>query len=154
MKKYSIYALMGAIALAGSVGFSSCSSSSDDIIDNPDYIPEDNAVKTQFAISLPSNVNASITRMSDAKVQQADNTFRGMQDIVIIPFVKISDRWLTRYFTAKAKRLQEALETETLPPICSARERWHNRKCLDYCDARQHCPYAQEIKIVQLFKAG
>lgn len=76
------------------------------------------------------------------------------QAVYLIPIGKISDRWLTRYFTAKAKHLQEALETETLPPICSARERWHNRKCLDYCDARQHCPYAQEIKIVQLFKAG
>ena len=76
------------------------------------------------------------------------------QAVYLIPINRISDRWLTRYFTAKAKRLQEALETEKLPPICSARERWHNRKCLDYCDARQHCPYAQEIKIVQLFKAG
>lgn len=29
-----------------------------------------------------------------------------------------------------------------------------HRKCMDYCDARLHCLYAQEIKIVQLFKAG
>ena len=74
--------------------------------------------------------------------------------VYLIPINRISDRWLTKYFTAKAKRLQEALKTKTLPPICSARERWHNRKCLDYCDAKQNCPYAQEIKIVQLFKAG
>ncbi len=80
---------------------------------------------------------------------------RGIErPLYLIPIGKISDRWLTRYFTAKAKRLQKALETKTLPPICSARERWHNRKCLEYCDARQHCPYAQEINIVQLFKAG
>lgn len=80
---------------------------------------------------------------------------RGIErPLYLIPIGKISDRWLTRYFTAKAKRLQEALATKTLPPVCSARERWHNHKCLSYCDARQHCPYAQEIKIVQLFKAG
>ena len=72
----------------------------------------------------------------------------------LIPINRISDRWLTRYFTAKAKRLQEALDTKKLPAVCSARERWHNRKCLDYCDARLHCPYAQEINVMQLFKAG
>ena len=76
------------------------------------------------------------------------------QAVYLIPIGKISDRWLTRYFTAKAKRLQEALDTKKLPAVCSARERWHNRKCLDYCDARLHCPYAQEVNVMQLFKAG
>lgn len=76
------------------------------------------------------------------------------QSVYLIPIHRISDRWLTRYFAAKAKRLQEALDTKRLPAVCSARERWHNRKCLDYCDARQHCPYAQEIKVLELFKAG
>ena len=76
------------------------------------------------------------------------------QAVYLIPINRISDRWLTRYFAAKAKRLHEAMETKKLPPICSARERWHNRKCLDYCDARQYCPYAQEINMLQLFKAG
>ena len=88
MKKNSIFALMSAIALAGTIGFSSCSSSSDDVvINNPDYNLDDNTVKTQFAISIPSNVNAPKTRMSDNKVQQADNSFRGMDNIVLIPFV-------------------------------------------------------------------
>lgn len=88
MKKNSIYALMSAIALSGTIGFSSCSSSSDDVvINNPDYNLDDNTVKTQFAISIPSNVNAPKTRMSDTKVQQADNSFRGMDNIVLIPFV-------------------------------------------------------------------
>ena len=88
MKKNSIFALMSAIALSGTIGFSSCSSSSDDVvINNPDYNLDDNTVKTQFAISIPSNVNAPKTRMSDNKVQQADNSFRGMDNIVLIPFV-------------------------------------------------------------------
>lgn len=76
------------------------------------------------------------------------------QAVYLIPINRISDRWLTRYFAAKAKRLQEALETKKLPAVCSARERWHNRKCLDYCDARAHCPYAQEVNVLELFKAG
>lgn len=76
------------------------------------------------------------------------------QAVYLIPIRRISDHWLTRYFAAKANRLQEALDTKKLPTVCSARERWNNQKCLGYCDARQHCPYAQEIKVMQLFKAG
>ncbi len=74
--------------------------------------------------------------------------------VYLIPIHRISDRWLTRYFKAKAKRLQEALDTKKLPAVCSTRERWHDRKCLEFCDAREHCAYAREIKMLQLFKAG
>ena len=86
MKKNSIYALMSAIALAGSVGFSGCSSS-DDVINNPDYNPETNSVKTEFAISLPNYVGAS-TRQTAAitQAQTPTATFRGMQNMVLIPF--------------------------------------------------------------------
>ena len=65
--------------------------------------------------------------------------------VYIIPINKISDRWLTRYFQHKAKILREAIATKTLPPICSVRERWGNRKCLGYCAARENCPHAQKL---------
>ena len=65
--------------------------------------------------------------------------------VYIIPINKISDHWLTRYFQHKAKLLNEAIATKTLPPICSVRERWSNRKCLDYCAARENGPYAQRL---------
>ena len=65
--------------------------------------------------------------------------------VYIIPINKISDRWLTRYFQHKAKLLSEAIATKTLPPVCSFRERWNDRKCLDYCAARENCPYAQKL---------
>ena len=66
--------------------------------------------------------------------------------VYIIPINKISDHWLTRYFQHKAKLLREAMTTKTLPPICSFRERWGNRKCLAYCAARENCPYAQRLQ--------
>ena len=73
-------------------------------------------------------------------------TERGIdKPVYIIPINKISDRWLTRYFQHKAKLLRNAIESKTLPPICSFRERWSNRKCLDYCAARENCPYAQRL---------
>lgn len=84
MKKYSIYALMGAIALAGSVGFSSCSSSSDDVvINNPDFDPVTNTVKTTISLSINPN-NGSSTRQSGTNVQSAGN-FRGISDILSLP---------------------------------------------------------------------
>ena len=74
-------------------------------------------------------------------------TERGItQAVYIIPINKISDYWLKRYFTHKAKLLSDALKTKTLPPVCSVRERWGDRKCLDYCAARENCPYAQKLE--------
>ncbi len=93
MKKYLNYAFAGAIALTGAVGFTSCSSSGEDVvnntpINNPTNIPEQEAVKTQFTISLPSNVARAATRQSAATVQneQTIASFRGMDNIVLLPF--------------------------------------------------------------------
>ena len=72
---------------------------------------------------------------------------RGIDKTVyIIPINKISDHWLTRYFQHKAKLLRKAMATKTLPPVCSFRARWGNRKCLAYCAARENCPYAQRLQ--------
>ena len=74
-----------------------------------------------------------------------DASLRIAQPVYIIPINKISDRWLTRYFQHKARLLRNAIKSKTLPPICSFRERWGNRKCLGYCAARENCPYAQRL---------
>lgn len=85
MKKMFKYASLGAIALVGAVSFSACSSS-DEIVDNPDYNPVEGTVKTQFAIGITSQANA-YTRMSDATTQaQATPSFRGMDKFILIPF--------------------------------------------------------------------
>ena len=85
MKKNSIYALMSAIALAGAVGFCGCSSSSDEIIDNPDYNPETNSVKTSITLSInPANTSAG-TRQTNAIVQNAATDFRGITGMYLVP---------------------------------------------------------------------
>ena len=66
--------------------------------------------------------------------------------LYIININKISDRWVKLYMETKARRLQEALESKVLPPVCSAKERWNDRKCLDYCAVAEHCPHAQALK--------
>jgi len=80
-------------------------------------------------------------------------TERGINKTVyIIPINKISDHWLKIYFNHKAKLLRVALENNSLPPVCSHRERWGDRKCLDYCAARDNCPYSQSLKGVEEYE--
>ncbi len=81
MKKLFNYALFGAIALTGAVGFTSCSSS-DDVVENPNFNPETNEVTTQFVLNIASGEMPS-TRQS-ADVVQKNNNFRGMQDAKLI----------------------------------------------------------------------
>ncbi|MBO7045880.1 MAG: hypothetical protein J6W38_05950 [Prevotella sp.] len=89
MKKNFVYAILSAIALSGAAGFAGCSSS-DEIIDNPNYNPETNSVKTQFTISVTKEAG-SATRMSEATVQgQATPVFRGLDQMVLIPYGKVT----------------------------------------------------------------
>lgn len=83
MKKNFKYAFMSAIAFAGAVSFSACQSS-DEIVDNPDYNPETNSVKTAITLSIDPNGSA-VTRMATGTVQLGTGTFRGIQDIWLIP---------------------------------------------------------------------
>ena len=76
------------------------------------------------------------------------------KSVYIIPIHKISDCWLKKYFNHKAKVLRKALEKNFLSPLCSHRERWSNRKCLDYCAAREHCPYSLSLKGVEIYDYG
>ena len=82
MKKNFMYAMMSAIALTGAMTFSACQSS-DEIVDNPNYNPETNTVKTQFTISLPQGINK--TRQTATEVQEG-TAFRGIDEIKLIPY--------------------------------------------------------------------
>ena len=91
----------------------------------------------------------ALCRDSNLRIAQE----RGIDKTVyIIPINKISDHWLKKYFNHKAKVLREALHNNSLPKVCSHRERWGNRKCLDYCAARENCPYAQSLKGVEEYE--
>ena len=82
------FALMSAAALL-SLGLASCSSN-DEANENPTF--DGKSVKTTFSISLPGNV--AKTRMAGSTVQVGEDiaSFRGMSEIVIIPFSHATDR--------------------------------------------------------------
>lgn len=63
--------------------------------------------------------------------------------VYLIPINKISDRWLKRYIDAKNKRLQAAMQTGIVPPLCSKRETWNGRKCDGYCAVSTQCKAIQ-----------
>lgn len=83
MKKKLLFAFVGAIALSGAVGITSCSSDKDVAEEvNPNFDPASNSVKTQFVLNVSSATSGS-TRQS-AKTVQRDAKFRGMQDAMLI----------------------------------------------------------------------
>lgn len=88
MKKYSIYALMSAIALTGAICFSACSSK-DDLTEevNSTFDPATNTIKANFSLALTSSLKrgAPSTRMSSVNTQASGN-FLGMKNIALIPF--------------------------------------------------------------------
>ena len=66
--------------------------------------------------------------------------------VYIIHINKISDHWIKRYMEAKARMLKDALEKGYLPKLCSAKERWDDRKCAEYCVVAENCPYGRLVK--------
>ena len=81
-------ALMGAIALTGAVGFTACSSSNDvaeNNLDNPNYNPETNKVKTEFVI----NVTQPSERTRMAAADAGAGTFQGLKNMQLICFTNV-----------------------------------------------------------------
>lgn len=136
MKKMFKYASLGAIALVGAVSFSACSSS-DEIVDNPNYNPADNTVKTQFTISLPQNVVKG-TRQSAATVQndQTVASFRGFDNMVLIPYASVSNNDVTGdRLTATSITLKPASGSDnTLPAGTSGLDDTNNNNSYVYSD--------------------
>ena len=66
--------------------------------------------------------------------------------VYLIPINRISDHWIKLYMSTKAKRLKEAIDKKYLPQLCNSRERWHDKKCAEYCDVASSCPYGRLVK--------
>lgn len=68
------------------------------------------------------------------------------RQVYIININKISDHWIKLYMETKAKRLKEALKKGYLPQRCTPKERWHDRKCKNYCVVADNCPHGRLVK--------
>ena len=88
MKKYFNFALLSAIALTGTIGFTSCSSSEEaveeKVADNPTYDPVAGIVKSQFVLNIASN--AKTTRSGATTVQAGGENFRGIDNTLLFAY--------------------------------------------------------------------
>jgi hypothetical protein len=100
MKKYFFFATMSAIALAGTLGLTACSST-DEVADdkvvenNPTYDPVAKTVTTQFVLNVAGG-EMNATRMSSATVQKNDN-FRGITDSKLIALSTGKNTWMAPF---------------------------------------------------------
>ena len=95
MKQKLMLAMTGAIALAGSMGLSSCSSSDEVAEVNPTYNNVTNEVAVDFVLNVATAPN-QFTRQSEATVQRSQN-FRGMQDAKLIGLSTGNSSWLAPF---------------------------------------------------------
>ena len=86
MKKYFNFALLSAIALTGTMGFTACSSSDDvaAVENNPTYDPVNGTVKSQFVLNIANNVKA--TRSGGTTVQAGGENFRGIDNALLFAY--------------------------------------------------------------------
>ena len=87
-KKFFFFAMMSAIALAGTLGLTACSE--DKVVeeapaveDNPTYDPATGLVKSQFVLNIASNAQ---TRSGATTVQADGEHFRGIDNTLLFAF--------------------------------------------------------------------
>jgi len=66
---------------------------------------------------------------------------RGIERNTRMVTVKLlDDGYVQGYFDSKAKRLLDALETNTAPEPCNEQECWEGARCKRYCEVSLYCP--------------
>jgi hypothetical protein len=63
-----------------------------------------------------------------------------------IPVGFLPDADVIAYFADKRIRLQDALMKNTVPPVCTEKERWNDLRCRKYCEVWQACDYGNSLK--------
>ena len=94
MKKKLLFAFVGAIALSGAVGITSCSSS-DDVADvNPFFDSETNSVKTQFVLNIArqpyrqeAKISAALTTLYFLPSRQVERAL--LMPLLLLPLQPI-----------------------------------------------------------------
>ena len=115
-KKYFFYAMMSAIALAGTLGLTACSSDDEvaAVENNPTYDPVAKTVNTQFVLNVAGG-EMNTTRQSSDIVQMNTN-FRGLQDAKLIALSMSHSTYLAPYNgeTSSAFNVNKTFDLGTL----------------------------------------
>ena len=91
-KRFLNFGLMGAIALASSVGFTACSDDKDDPVNNEDVSMTEvkESIPVKFVLSVSTGDQAT-TRMTAGNVQANGSSFRGISDAHLYSFAQTND---------------------------------------------------------------
>ena len=66
---------------------------------------------------------------------------RGLfKNIYLIQVPMLDDLTIRDYFESKKAALIYAINTNTMPSVCSEEECWGGRRCKEYCEVAEHCP--------------
>ena len=61
---------------------------------------------------------------------------------------------VVNFYRARRDALLKALETDTMPDVCSPEERWNDRRCQKYCVVWNHCDHGRQVRATPLPKDG
>ena len=100
MKKYFSLAFLSAIALSGTLSFTSCSSDNDVVENNPTYDAATGLVRSQFVLNIASN--AKTTRSAGTTVQADGENFRGIDNTLLYAFKTSGKGFVDATFAAAA----------------------------------------------------
>ena len=100
-KKYFFYAMMSAIALAGTLGLTACSSDDEvaAVENNPNYDAATGLVKSQFVLNIASKAQ---TRSGVLTVQAGGENFRGIDNTLLFAFKTSGKGFVDATFAAAA----------------------------------------------------
>ena len=118
MKKSSFF-ISSMMALTCAFGLTACSSSEEEVIDNPNYDPLTKTVNANFVFSISTGNTSSATRQSSASTQATiQEKFRGISDAQVFAFSLSSNgRYVTTASTAaKSYDLGVILDPGKLDP--------------------------------------
>ena len=110
MKSIKIFATVGAIALLGMTGLSSCNNNPDQPKVPGNYNGE--TVKTEFAINIPYAGEASdgsVRRMPAAGAQKDNNNFLGMENILLMAYTTPVSNSVAADVTSSSIRLGDVI---------------------------------------------
>ena len=118
MKKSSFFILLSMMALTCEFGLTACSSSNEEVVDNPNYDPLTKTVNAKFVFSVSTGNTSSATRQSSASTQATiQEAFRGIENARLLPFGLTNGGYVTSLEKPLGSfDLDEILEPEKLDP--------------------------------------
>lgn len=68
----------------------------------------------------------------------------------LVPIEFLPDDKVLFYFNAQRENLLNAIESNTLPPMCGYEDRWGGKRCKSFCSVAEFCPEGAMVNRIAL----